>query len=403
MKQKTPKDQAPETDENEESRSAQDKSSRKRDRAASPGKPQKLSREEMKTLRKQRKDLHKELRKRGLKRRSDFELFANEAGLTYPEGTTSAFVSKTLLQTSGILRLIGASMNAKKLLLMAAAILAIVFLIAFITEEKGHFTINLTADMLREGFVLAEDEKFSDEKTRLFAEEITNSNATSIYEMSRKLHEIDGPHNGPGYMAYTFYLKNCGELMTNYGYTVNILSETLSTASAAWVMFFEDDRQIIYAQAQPNGHPEELYGYPSAPYIEYAFYPEDQYYTEDGFVGIVTTPFVDEDTVLQGYVEDFEPGAVKKYTIIVWLEGDDPDCNNSILGGHVGFNIQFERLGDDETGYFKGLFREEYDKTFNAENVGDSGHMTEDDYQAHTPEESPNGENAGSAHATNPE
>ena len=174
-------------------------------------------------------------------------------------------------------------------------------------------------------------------------------------------------------------------MTTDYGYTVNILSETLSTASAAWLMFFEDDKQIIYAQAQPNGKPEELYGYPSAPYIESAFDPEAQYYTEDGLVGIVTTPFIDENTALQGYVQDFAPGDVKKYTIVVWLEGDDPDCNNSILGGHVGFNIQFERLGDEETSYFKGLFRQEYDRSYNALETYDSGHVTDNSYQAHSP------------------
>ena len=341
---------------------------------------------EMKRLKGERKKLRRDLKKNGMKQYADFELFAKDMGLSYPEGSREAQMSKTLVRLTSWLRVTTSGFGIVKLLIAAAAILAIVFLIAYITEEKGHFTINLTADMMREGFVLSETEEDVGDNTRLFATEIVNCNATSIYEITRKVNQIDGDHNGPGYMAYTFYLTNAGEETTNYGYTVNILSETLNTASAAWVMFFEDDKQIIYAQAQPNGKPEELYGYPDSPFIESAYYPDEQYYTENGMAGIITTPFIDAETVLQGYVEDFEPGATKKYTVVVWTEGDDPDCNNSILGGHVGFNVIFERLGNDEEGYFKGLFREEYDKSFNAEKVDDTEH-THEEHTAHTSED----------------
>ena len=367
----------------------------------------------VKATREQRKDLKKDLRRQGIKKRSDFEIFADEVGLSYPEGTTAANIAKLGAKISTITGTALASLSVVKLLLGILILLALILYTAYVTEEKGHFTVNVTADMLENGFQISPTQDFSDDDTRLFAEEITNANATSINMMNRGLHEVDGPHNGPGYMAYTFYLKNNGTETTNYGYTVNILSETLGTGKATWVMFYEgdaqksergeylkdengdikfDSHQIIYARAQDDGSPENLFGYDNAPFEETAYDPDAQYYTDtlEGRTayGIKTTPFLDDYTALQGFVEDFQPGEVKKYTVIVWLEGDDPDCNNSILGGHVGFNVQFERLGEDPTAFFKGLFRVEYDKAYWVEDVPDTdtgyagtGQWADDDAQ----------------------
>ena len=340
---------------------------------------------EMKRLRTERKSIREELRQKGIRWYSDFHFFAEELHLGYPEDTIEARVSDTRASISAWLAYIKNRINLPLLLFLALIALILLFLFAYVSEVKGRFTINMTADMMRANFELSEKSDFEKTKTRLFATEIRNSNATSIYEMSRGLASAPGSHNGPGYMAYTFYIRNNGDTVANYGYTVNILSETLNTASAAWVMFYEDGRQIIYAEKTPEGDPENLWGYPAPPFYESAFNPKTQYYEDDHAWGIVTTPFIDEYTALQGYVTDFEPGEVKEYTIVVWLEGDDPDCNDSIMGGHVSFNIQFDRLGDEEKSYFKGLFRQEYDKTFWGTQAAATEH-TQEYQQAHIPE-----------------
>ena len=344
--------------------------------------------EEVRDIWNKRKEMRKDLRLNGIKGRADTEFFAQEVGLDYPKGTFMHAVTTVSAGLSRMMVMIKASITIKSVLAILAAILAATFLVAYISEEKGHFTINLTADMLREGFQISTTPDFATPSTRLFAEEIANSNATSVYEINRNVNEIDGSHNGPGYMAYTFYLRNNGTETTNYGYTVNILSETMGTGNAAWVMFFEDDKQIIYARAPEEGKRETLWGYPRAPFEDTAYYPDQQYKLDDGKYSIITTPFIDKETALQGYVKDFGPGDVKKYTCVVWLEGDDPDCNNKILGGHVGFNVQFERLGDDETGYFKGLFRREYNEYFEGNIEYDYGDQyRENEFEAHSPEE----------------
>ena len=33
--------------------------------------------------------------------------------------------------------------------------------------------------------------------------------------------------------------------------------------------------------------------------------------------------------------QNFSPGDIDKFTIVVWIEGDDPDCTNALLGGEL--------------------------------------------------------------------
>lgn len=33
--------------------------------------------------------------------------------------------------------------------------------------------------------------------------------------------------------------------------------------------------------------------------------------------------------------QDFKPGDIDRFTIVVFIEGDDPDCTNALLGGEL--------------------------------------------------------------------
>jgi hypothetical protein len=37
---------------------------------------------------------------------------------------------------------------------------------------------------------------------------------------------------------------------------------------------------------------------------------------------------------------------VHKYTVVIWLEGDDPQCKNELMDGFIGLNFQIR--GEDE-------------------------------------------------------
>ena len=40
--------------------------------------------------------------------------------------------------------------------------------------------------------------------------------------------------------------------------------------------------------------------------------------------------------------------------MVMWLEGDDPQCTNDLIGGHLGVNLQFALVEeeDDDKGSF---------------------------------------------------
>lgn len=33
--------------------------------------------------------------------------------------------------------------------------------------------------------------------------------------------------------------------------------------------------------------------------------------------------------------QDFAPGDIDRFTIVIYIEGDDPDCTNALLGGEM--------------------------------------------------------------------
>ena len=327
-----------------------------------PAKPGKLTRAEMAELKAKRKVLRKTLKSHGIKSTVEFEAFAAEVGLALPSNTARGLIGGLFLKGATLAQVAAASTTLVTALAVGAVALAAVFGVAYVTETKGHFTVNLTADMLQEGYVLSETEDFEKTATRLYTEELENVNAISIQDLDEDIATAgSGSHNGVGYVAYTFYLQNAGTTASSYTYSLDITSTTNGVLGATWVMVIIDGEQNIYAQLSEDGDRENLYGYSYAPFIDIASDPDLIYYEEDGKYGIVPLDFTSDEVVMGGVQENMEPEEVHKYTVVVWVEGDDPQCTNDIMGGHAGFELQFEMVADDEVDLFKGLYHEEYE------------------------------------------
>ena len=58
----------------------------------------------------------------------------------------------------------------------------------------------------------------------------------------------------------------------------------------------------------------------------------------------VTVIEMSDVVAAEGEKLDVAPEAVHKYTLVVWLEGDDPDCTNELMGGHLGFEMNMSLL-----------------------------------------------------------
>ncbi len=307
-----------------------------------------LTREQVRAIKKGRKVLRREMKAKGLKDKSDFELTASNMGLYFDKRRGLLWL-RWLFHGKGLWALLGAL-----LLLMLT-----LFVFSLISQLRGHFTINMSDGMFREGFVLSETKDFANPTTHLFCTPAEKVPCISISNLPEDLDEIDGQHNEE-YFAYTFYCRNEGESTVGYEWQINLNSESLNLSSACWVMVFEDGEMTFYAEKNSEtGKAEALpalddnsRGYIMRPLEKFNKNPDAQYQTIKQGIGyeysrVIPVPFVSDSVVAQGTQEEVAPGDVHKYTVVIWLEGDDPDCTDELIGGHVGMDFRLQLVGEE--------------------------------------------------------
>lgn len=327
-----------------------DKQSAKKKKASEPKPPKKRAiesdpqrgfREQVRIFR-ARRELRHDLIARGITDRKDFELIAESMQLIYRKG------SPFLIWLHHLFGAAATSFGLKALAALIAIGLIAMFAVSMITEAKGSFTVNYTLDMLRAGFVLSETDTFEKVSSRLVSERMEKVNNITIEDIDSDVDAGEGSHNGNNYIAYSFYIRNDGEKPGTYVWYLRMKSEILNVTDAIWLMLFEDGRQVTYTRAQEDGTPEALWGFYDPIRFTDLAYDDAQYFTrtdpdDNGErYGIVTTPYAAEGIVAQGLMENVEVGEVHKYTVVIWVEGYDPDCTDAIFGGFAKFSMDFD-------------------------------------------------------------
>lgn len=313
-----------------------------------------LTRQEKKIIRQKRRALRKDLKKRGIRSRKEFEIMAQQMGLVY--GSDKWLVGPFWR----FLELLGEHWLAI-LLGLLAAILALIYGYSALNHRKEDFTIAVSGDLQRIGFDLSETEDFKDPKVRLTSDMLKKANAISASSLPDNLDKKEGSHNGENYMAYTFWIRNRGEETVGYDWHLVLNEVTKNVDDALWIMIYDEGKQTIYAKAPKGAKAEKLSGYAEYPLYKQAAHPKKQYYTnEKGEKGIATTPYVADREAAAGTVTTFKPGEKHKYTVVMWMEGDDPDCINKTMGGKAVFAFKFAVTGD-EKGIFDDIINKEDD------------------------------------------
>ncbi len=168
--------------------------------------------------------------------------------------------------------------------------------------------------------------------------------------------EWDGSHNGKNYLAYTFYLTNNGKEILNYQSQLQSVRAAKDADEACRVMIYKNGEPEVFAKSNRDGSDfEKIYKkvIPSN-YTppESLTPPEDQVQNKELVdhtdEEIVIQPFIDNETVFNTTYEGLEPGQTDKYTIVMWIEGEDPECIDAIRDGYVKlmwfFNIEEEDI-----------------------------------------------------------
>lgn len=194
-------------------------------------------------------------------------------------------------------------------LLILLLLLVISYFVLNIIYNEGSFTISMDKNTyLESNLVMYESRNDRSPVIKLSTSKLEFMDNISIDWLPDRINEeAEGSHNGENYIAYSFYLENKGEEAINYWYSVTIDDIIKNVDDALRVMIFVNDDQAVYAKKSPITGENE---------------PE-------------TTAFKDDDTVILESRTGMAPGDYDKITVVIWLEGDDPECVNSILGGEI--------------------------------------------------------------------
>ena len=66
-----------------------------------------------------------------------------------------------------------------------------------------------------------------------------------------------------------------------------------------------------------------------------------------------TTAFKNGKTITKSMIEHFKPGDITKYTVVIWLEGPDPECLDNIIGGKFKVDMAMEVVLDEDSNKIK--------------------------------------------------
>ncbi|MBR5559102.1 MAG: hypothetical protein IKU72_02515 [Oscillospiraceae bacterium] len=302
-----------------------------------------LSREQVSAIKAGRKKLRKEMRARGLKSKRDFEATAASLGLYFDK----ARGLWAWLWRHGLGLLLGA------FLLM----LLVLFILSLVQYMRGRFTVHLSDEMFKEGFTLSETADFANPTTVLFAVPAEDVPCISVAQIGPEVDMIDGEHN-ENYFAYTFYIRNEGENTVDYKWELSINQETQNLSSATWVALYEDGNLILYAEEnKETGDIEALppfyddtRGYMAVPLLEQDNPDQLEVVATQGrftYYRILPEAFASENVVTRREMQEVDPMEAHKYTVVMWIEGDDPDCTDDLIDGTMGVQMDF-RLTHEE-------------------------------------------------------
>ncbi len=195
------------------------------------------------------------------------------------------------------------------------ALIAIGYAIAYFYNKYGSFTIKVNKyDMVNQGLSLSETPEFEKTVSVLTADIVYDMTNISGEDIPDNIDKINGNHNGKNYIAYTFYVHNSGKDTVTYEGDLTIENVTKNVDEAIRVALYTNGEKTVYGKTKSSGSGKES--------------DCDQ-------------EFLTSAQVMHTKVTDFEPGATNKYTVVIWLEGNDPDCVDDIIGGVIKMQMDF--------------------------------------------------------------
>ena len=220
----------------------------------------------------------------------------------------------------------------RKIILLAISIIIVILLIGYafvlIYNRTGRFTVSIQNPDPTFALTLCEHDDFESRSSVLMNDQEVRMTNICGNTLPKNINQIDAEHNGKNYLAYTFYCKNVGtsESSLHYEMTFNNVTNRID----------ECVRVRLYVTSVVGSH--EIHNV-NTEYSDFAKTRSDgqgpeTHYCDKAFSG--------NYVVIYDYVNNVEVGDIVKYTVVIWVEGDDQDCNDSVINGSIKFDMQIE-------------------------------------------------------------
>lgn len=202
-------------------------------------------------------------------------------------------------------------------ILLILLFLIILYFVLRIVYELGDFTVSLDPQLQeKSGLVMYEHLSEKQNKKILKAEKLEYMDNICVKWLPENLTDAEGSHNGENYLAYTFYLENQGVDPINYWYKIVSDDIIKNVDKAIRIMLIRNDEKTVYAKANESTGEAEIIG--------------DE----------ITTKFYNDKELILKQRENMAPGEIDKFTIVIFLEGDDPDCTDELIGGEMKMHME---------------------------------------------------------------
>lgn len=204
------------------------------------------------------------------------------------------------------------------ILLILIMIVTAAYAISYFYDKFGSFTVRIDKyDMVQQGLSLSETPDYDISRSVLNADIVYNMTNISGEDIPPNIDQINGTHNGENYIAYTFYLINSGDSTISYEGEMDIENVTKNVDEAIRVAVYKNGEKTVYGKTKSNGAGKE---------------------------SDCDETFLASTVVMRTSGQKFKPKAKDKYTIVIWLEGNDPDCMDNIIGGTIKLGMNFKLI-----------------------------------------------------------
>lgn len=205
----------------------------------------------------------------------------------------------------------------------------IMLLLAFVAiygQNSGNFVITVDEDTSLKGIAISDEEAFTSWQRRLSTAPLYNAREYTLdFIPVEKVVMTDGDYSQSRqpFLGYTFYVKNVGEGFYPVYYQIKITGYEGDINDVLRVLV------IIDGKISDDGY--------TLKYDSYKLYQEEDRTPKDDYPASLKTSskfFKDAEggyIVARGSTDYLKPGVnqdgeQKKITILMWIEGEDPEC-----------------------------------------------------------------------------